>query len=62
MKFINKKAALIFGLSLAFFGTAQAQQTPKKKIDGVVAVVGEYVVLDSDIDKTFVELQAQGID
>ncbi|WP_230978966.1 peptidylprolyl isomerase [Flavobacterium supellecticarium] len=62
MKFINKKAALIFGLSLTFFGTAQAQQTPKKKIDGVVAVVGEYVVLDSDIDKTFVELQAQGID
>lgn len=62
MKFINKKAALLFGLALSFFGTAQAQQTPKKKIDGVVAVVGEYVVLDSDIDKTFVELQAQGID
>ncbi len=34
---------------------------PKRKIDGVVAVVGEYVVLDSDVDKTFVELQAQGI-
>ncbi|ODS81894.1 MAG: peptidylprolyl isomerase [Flavobacterium sp. 40-81] len=62
MKFINKKAAFIFGLTVAIFGTAQAQKSPKKKIDGVVAVVGEYVVLDSDIDKTFVELQAQGID
>ena len=31
------------------------------KAEGVSAVVGEYVVLDSDIDKSYLELQQQGI-
>jgi peptidyl-prolyl cis-trans isomerase SurA len=30
------------------------------KVDGVAAVVGDYVVLDSDIDKEFKQLQASG--
>ncbi|GGZ90663.1 peptidylprolyl isomerase [Algibacter mikhailovii] len=32
-----------------------------KKVDGVAAVVGDYIVLDSDIDKTFLQLKAQGV-
>jgi len=32
------------------------------KIDGVAAVVGDYIVLDSDIDKSYAELQARGVD
>ena len=32
----------------------------KKKIDGIIATVGDYIVLDSDIDKGFVEISAQG--
>ena len=31
------------------------------KAEGVSAVVGEYVVLDSDIDKSYIELQQQGV-
>ncbi len=31
------------------------------KAEGVSAVVGEYVILDSDIDKGYVEMKAQGI-
>ena len=31
-----------------------------KKIDGVAAVVGDYIILDSDIDKTILQLKAQG--
>lgn len=31
------------------------------KAEGVAAVIGEYVVLDSDIDKSYLELQQQGI-
>ena len=31
------------------------------KAEGVSAVIGEYVVLDSDIDKGYLELQQQGI-
>jgi peptidyl-prolyl cis-trans isomerase SurA len=33
----------------------------QEKIDGVAAVVGEYVVLESDVDKMFVELKSQGV-
>ncbi len=31
------------------------------KAEGVTAVVGDYVILDSDIDKSYLELQANGI-
>lgn len=31
------------------------------KIDGVVAVVGDYVILDSDLDKEYLQLQARGV-
>lgn len=31
------------------------------KIDGVVAVVGDFIVLDSDIDKEYLQLQARGV-
>ena len=32
----------------------------RMKLDGVAAVVGDYVVLDSDIDKQFEQIQAAG--
>ena len=31
------------------------------KIDGVIGVVGDYVILDSDIDKEFIQLKARGV-
>lgn len=31
------------------------------KVDGVAAVVGDFVVLESDIDKMYLELQSQGV-
>ncbi len=31
------------------------------KIDGVVAVVGDFIVLDSDIDKEYLQLQSRGV-
>ena len=43
---------------------AQGSQTvkPKRiKVDGVSAVVGDYVILESDIDKAIVEMESQGI-
>jgi len=33
----------------------------KIKIDGVAAVVGDYVILESDVDKTLIDLQSQGV-
>ena len=32
------------------------------KAEGVSAVVGEYVILDSDIDKSYLEMKQQGLD
>ncbi|WP_369825376.1 peptidylprolyl isomerase [Formosa sp. Hel1_31_208] len=36
-------------------------QNDRKKVDGVAAVVGDFVVLDSDIDKEYIQLQARGV-
>ncbi|WP_224483682.1 peptidylprolyl isomerase [Robertkochia aurantiaca] len=33
----------------------------KIKVDGVAAVVGDYVILESDIDKQFIDLKTQGV-
>lgn len=34
--------------------------TGRQKIDGIIATVGDYLILDSDIDKNFLELTSQG--
>ncbi|MDX1313913.1 MAG: hypothetical protein R3356_00310, partial [Eudoraea sp.] len=41
------------------------QEAPRKptmrlKVDGIAAVVGDYVILDSDIEKTLIDLRNQG--
>ena len=73
MKFINNRICLMLTLMLTVF-SAGAQEiikdtvpAPEKKvsnkrqkIDGVVATVGDYMILDSDIDKNFLELSANG--
>lgn len=40
--------------------TNRVTSSKKQKIDGIIATVGEYIVLDSDIDKSFLELSSQG--
>ncbi len=32
----------------------------REKLDGIAAVIGDYVILDSDIDKTLIDLKSQG--
>ena len=41
--------------------TVQVDSTQLIKVDGVAAVVGDFVVLDSDIDKQFAQLEASGV-
>lgn len=65
MRSINKLFAFLFPfLCCAQPDTAAVAQvsTPQKrlKVDGIIATVGDYIVLDSDIDKTYLELSAQG--
>ncbi len=74
MKSINNTIALTFFALLLSTGMAMAQEiikentvgtikkvdSKKLKIDGVVAKVGDYIILDSDIDKSLLEITAQG--
>ena len=58
MRFIN----FFILFSLFTFGLiAQNSTSNRIKVDGVSAVIGDYVILDSDIDKTLVEMKSQGI-
>jgi len=57
MRYINSFLFILFTMPLL----AQNQLANRIKVDGVSAVVGDYVILDSDIDKTMVEMKSQGI-
>ncbi len=59
MKFINSKILFPFFLLMT---TTLFAQPKREKVDGVIGVVGDYVVLDSDIDLELIQLKAQGID
>ncbi|WP_299532999.1 peptidylprolyl isomerase [Ulvibacterium sp.] len=37
-----------------------SENSKRIKLDGIAAVVGDYVILDSDIDKTLIDLKSQG--
>ena len=59
MKCIKFLFLLLF---FSFLSIAQNNtSTNRIKVDGVSAVIGDYVILDSDIDKTLVEMKSQGI-
>lgn len=58
------KVCTFFCLSVSLFVLAQQPQDSSKtrlKIDGVTAVVGDYVILDSDVDKAYIDLESQGV-
>lgn len=75
MKFISSRfVVLLLALFVSVTGMAQqiikdtikpktttVPKGGKAKVDGVVSVVGDYVVLESDIDLNYKELQAQNI-
>ena len=73
MRFINKRMLLTICLFTIASGAIYAQEIIKEsvkavknisnirqKIDGVIATVGDYNILDSDIDKSFLEISSQG--
>lgn len=70
MQFLKNRKYLIFSLLVFLNFNANAQElikdsikttiTGRQKIDGIIATVGDYIILDSDIDKNFLELTSQG--
>ena len=76
MRFISKKLAFAICLFVIASSASIAQEVIKdtvkkvvpakvanqrQKIDGIIATVGDYLILDSDIDKSFLEMSSQGI-
>ena len=63
-KFFINNILFVFTLIITIGLNAQGNQSTKPqriKVDGVSAVVGDYVILESDIDKAIVEMESQGI-
>jgi len=74
MRYINSRLtlAVIAFFSLVSYANAQEvikdtvktkpviPNSKKQKVDGVIATVGDYIVLESDVDKSFLELSSQG--
>jgi peptidyl-prolyl cis-trans isomerase SurA len=68
----NNKIVLFFLFLFSFYANSQeilkenepekkiVQQHKRQKVDGIIATVGDYTVLDSDIDKAFLEIQSSG--
>ena len=38
----------------------QQKSTQREKIDGIIATIGDYMILDSDVDKAYIEISSQG--
>lgn len=66
LKFDNilymKLIRYILGAFIALSFAASHGQESKKRVDGVVAVLGDHFILESDIDKGFVEAKSTGLD
>ena len=60
LKFFLNSFKIIFVLFLSI-QSLYSQENSRFKLDGVASVVGDFVILDSDIDKTFSEMESQGI-
>ena len=74
MKYTSSKLTVAIIAIICTVGFANAQEIikdsvktkpvaasfKKQKIDGVIATVGDYIILDSDIDKSYLELSSQG--
>lgn len=60
---MSKPFCFLFFLIFPFSSILAQQDNlfEKFKIDGVAAVVGDFIILDSDIDKTLIDLQSQGV-
>ena len=64
---MNKRLIIVFlfflfGSSDICYAQTDSIVNPTRiKIDGVAAVIGDYVILDSDVDKAYIDLESQGI-
>lgn len=56
---MNKVKKILFFVTVLYVNIIFAQRT---KVDGVAAVVGDYLILETDINTALIELKSQGVD
>ena len=56
------KTKILSVLALLLLTTPLWAQSERKKVDGVAAVIGDYLILESDIDKAYIDLKQQEVD
>lgn len=59
---MNRKTIGTFLIMLLLVTPLFAQNSERKKVEGVAAVVGDYLILESDIDKAYIDLKQQEVD
>ena len=60
MKKINSLSRLF--IAVLFCIQVISAQNSKTKVDGVASVIGDYLILETDIDRSLIELKSQNVD
>ena len=60
LKYTSKIIFMAFLMSFSFDLSSQTS-IQRIKVDGVASVIGDFVILDSDIDRMYVEMESQGL-
>ena len=61
-KYMNFKTCMTLFFSVLITMNAFAQSSNRKKIDGIAAVIGDQIVLESDVERDYILSKDQGID
>ena len=54
MKYLNSIILLFLFMQFSY-------SQEKIKVDGISSVVGDFIILDSDIDKVLIDMESQGL-
>jgi len=58
---MNLRACMVLFLTTFVTINAFAQTAKSKKLDGIAAVIGDQIVLESDVERDFIQSQQQGL-
>ena len=61
-KDMNLRGLMVLFLTTLFTVSAIAQTSTRKKLDGIAAVIGDQIVLESDVERDFILTKEQGSD
>ena len=61
LKYMNLKASMMLFFTALFTVNAVAQTAKPVKLDGIAAVIGDQIILDSDVERDFILSKQQGL-